>query len=117
MIRGRIRISRSSRVVSSRTAQYVAVLYSGRILKLSVPPTDFTCIESSKLHQFNRFPKNAGKVALARVSLQDTANQRWNAQDWSYGRREKNSWRTLLLSPRVDRKGRRPCCGRTDIKH
>ena len=74
MIRGRIRISRSSSLVSSRTAQYVAVLYNGRILKLSVPPTDFTCIEGSKLHQFNRFPKNAGKLALARVSLQDTAN-------------------------------------------
>src|SRR2546422_5247478 len=116
MIRGMIGISRSSRLVSSRTAQYVAVMYNGRILKLSVPPTDFTCIESSKLHQFNLFPKNAGKLALARVSLQDTANQRWNAQDWSYPRREKNSWRTLLLYPRVGRKGR-PCYSRTDIKH
>src|SRR3989442_2589014 len=55
MIRGRIRISRSSRLVSSRTAEYVDVMYNGRILKLSVPPTDFTCIESSKLHQLNVF--------------------------------------------------------------
>src|SRR2546427_9356509 len=116
MSRSRIRISRSSRLMSSRTAQSVAVMYNGRILKLSVPPADFTSIVRSKLHQFNRFPKNAGKLARARVSLQDTANQRWDAQDWSYGRREKDCWRTLLLSPRVDREGR-PCYGRTDIKH
>src|SRR5438445_12773504 len=98
MIRGRIRISRSSSLVSSRTAQYVAVLYNGRILKLSVPPTDFTCIEGSKLHEFNRFPKNVGKLALPRVSLQDTPNARWYAHDCSYGRIETKPWITLLLS-------------------
>src|SRR5437879_13924500 len=108
MIRGRIRISRSSSLVSSRTAQYVAVLYNGRILKLSVPPTDFTCIEGSKLHQFNRFPKNADKHALARVSLHDTAHHRWNAQDGSYERGGQNSWSTLLLCPSGERYGR-PC--------
>src|SRR5437870_9244246 len=55
MIRGRIRISRSSRLVSSRTAQYEAVMYNGRILKLSVPPTDFTCIESRQTSSVQPF--------------------------------------------------------------
>src|SRR2546422_2393775 len=55
MIRGRIRISRSSRLVSSRTGQYGAVMYNRRILKVSASPTDFPCIESSKLHQVNVF--------------------------------------------------------------